>query len=272
MWLKMKYKLVVIMVLCLAISSVALASSDDPNGTNAKGRFTQLSISEVDNPPLTSQPTGPAVRPSEQKDTPEDYEAAIAAITQRFSATLAAIADAVKHGELSSEQGKEMSADLYHLAEMQLELLSLWREIENQDPVQTPEVQGNPASPKDNELVVVSLPFSSLQLNPSLAEYLNLTSAQVESIQQLMTRERQSLDPLMTQLRIAGEKLLQISSGPMSQKEVKGLADTEAALLAKLIVANARMQSKIYKLLSPDQQKKFRDLERNQESSTMESK
>src|SRR5579864_4044590 len=79
MWLTMKYKLVVIMVLCLAISSVALASSDDPNGTNAKRRFTQLSISEVDNPPLTSQPTGPAVRPSEQKDTPEDYEAAIAA-------------------------------------------------------------------------------------------------------------------------------------------------------------------------------------------------
>jgi hypothetical protein len=44
------------------------------------------------------------------------------AITQRFSATLAAIADAVKRGELSSEQGKEMSADLYQLAQMQLEL------------------------------------------------------------------------------------------------------------------------------------------------------
>jgi len=221
---------------------------------------------------VTSRPTSPGLTPSEQKETPQDYEAAMVAITQRFSATLAAIADAVKRGELSSEQGKEMSADLYQLAQMQLELLSLWREIENQDPVEAPEAKGNSTSTKDNEIVVVALPFSSLQLNPSLAEYLNLTPAQVESIQQLMTREQQTLDPLMTRLGIAGEKLLAIGSGPMSQKEVKGLADTEAALLAKLIVANARMQSKIYKLLSPDQQKKLRDLERNQESITMERK
>jgi hypothetical protein len=266
----MKYKLVVIIVLCLAIPSVALSSSDDPNGTGAKRRVTQLSISDVDNPPMTSQPTGPDLTLSEQKETPQDYESAMVAITQRFSATLAAIADAVKRGELSSERGKEMSADLYQLAQMQLELLSLWREIESHDPVDVPDAQGDRVLTKDNEVVVVALPFSSLQLNPSLAEYLNLTPAQVESIQQLMTRERQSLDPLMTQLGIAGEKFLAISSGPMSQKEIKGLADTEAALLAKLIVANARMQSKIYKLLSPDQQKKLRDLERNQQSITME--
>jgi hypothetical protein len=230
--LKMKYKLVVIIVLCLAIPSVALSFSDDPNGTGAKRRVTQLSISDVDNPPMTSQLTSPGLTLSEQKETPQDYEAAMVAITQRFSATLAAIADAVKRGELSSERGKEMSADLYQVAQMQLELLSLWREIESHDPVDVPDAQGDRISTKDNEVVVVALPFSSLQLNPSLAEYLNLTPAQVESIQQLMTRERQSLDPLMTQLGIAGEKLLAIGRGPMSQKEVKGLADTEAALLA----------------------------------------
>jgi len=42
----------------------------------------------------------------------------------------------------------------------------------------------------------------------------------------------------------------------MSESEMKSLADTEATVLGKLIVANARMQSKIYKILSPDQQKK----------------
>jgi hypothetical protein len=39
------------------------------------------------------------------------------------------------------------------------------------------------------------------------------------------------------------------------------VADRETNVLAKLIVANARMQSKIYKILSPDQQKKLKDLE-----------
>lgn len=268
-WLKMKNKLVVIIAACLAIPSVALPSGDNPNTTNAKNRVTQLSTSAADNPPLTSQPTSPGVTPSEQKETPQDYEAAMVAIMQRFSATLAAIADAVRRGELSGEQGKEMSADLYQLAQMQLELLSLWREIGNQDPVQTPEAQNNPAVTQDNEIVMVALPFSSLQLNPSLAEYLNLAPTQVEAIQQLMTRERETLDPLMTELRLAREKLLAIGSDHIKQKEVKRLADAEAALLAKLIIANARMQSKIYKVLSPDQQKKLKDLERTQGLTTM---
>jgi Spy/CpxP family protein refolding chaperone len=109
---------------------------------------------------------------------------------------------------------------------------------------------------------MVALPFSSLQLNPSLAAYLSLTSSQVEAIQQVMMREQHSLEPLMMQLRTTREKLLAIGSEHVNEKELKALADTEASLLARLIVANARMQSKIYKILSPDQQKKLSDLER----------
>jgi Spy/CpxP family protein refolding chaperone len=100
------------------------------------------------------------------------------------------------------------------------------------------------------------LPFSSFQLNPSLATYLSLTPSQVEAFQRVMMREQHSLEPLMTQLRTTREKLLAIGSEHVNEKELKALADTEASLLARLIVANARMQSKIYKILSPDQQKK----------------
>jgi Spy/CpxP family protein refolding chaperone len=119
---------------------------------------------------------------------------------------------------------------------------------------------------------MVALPFSSLQLNPSLATYLSLTSSQVEAIQQVMTREQRSLEPLMTTLRTTREKLLAIGSEHVNEKQVKALADTEASLLARLIVANARMQSNIYKILSPDQQKKLRDLERTPGAATSDSK
>jgi Spy/CpxP family protein refolding chaperone len=80
--------------------------------------------------------------------------------------------------------------------------------------------------------------------------------------------ERQSLQPLMTQLRVTRERLLAIGSDRMDEKEIKSVAQAEAALLARLIVANARMQSKIYRILSPDQQKKLADLERTQGSSS----
>jgi Spy/CpxP family protein refolding chaperone len=77
-----------------------------------------------------------------------------------------------------------------------------------------------------------------------------------------MMREQHSLEPLMTALRTAREKLLAIGSEHANEKQVKALADAEASLLARLIVTNARMQCNIFKLLSRDQQKKLIDLER----------
>jgi Spy/CpxP family protein refolding chaperone len=54
----------------------------------------------------------------------------------------------------------------------------------------------------------------------------------------------------------------------VNEKQVKALADIEAGLLARLIVANARMQADIYKLLNPEQQKKLSNLERTQSTVT----
>ena len=127
-----------------------------------------------------------------------------------------------------------------------------------------PHITDAPTSPptaQENEIVMVALPFSSLQLNLSLAGYLRLRPSQVEAIQQIMSLERQSLRPLIEQLRTTRETLLEIASDHVNEKEVKALADAQAALLAKLIVANARMQARIFRVLGPDQQRKLSDLE-----------
>jgi Spy/CpxP family protein refolding chaperone len=262
----MKNKLVVIIALCIVIPSVALSATDDAK-QNDQVRVSRSPISDSEKPSSTIHSTSPDVATSEQQEKPEDYDGAMIAITQRFSATLAAIAEAVQQGRISSQQGKEMSAEQYQLTHMQFELLSLWREIEQEDVARIPDAPAKPASTQDGEIVMVALPFSSFQLNASLAEYLSLTPSQVAAIQQVMVLERQSLQPLMTQMRVTREKLLALGSDRMNEKEIKSLAQAEAALLAKLIVANARMQSKIYGILSPDQQKKLGDLERTQGSS-----
>ena len=265
----MKNRLVVILIaLCIVIPSVGLSATDDAKANDRTG-VSQSPSSDSENSRSTIHSTSPDVRTSEQQEKPEDYDGAMTAITQRFSATLAAIAEAVQEGKISSEQGKEMSAEQYQLTQMQFELLSLWRQIEQEDVAQIPEAPAKPASTQDSEIVMVALPFSSLQLNPSVSEYLRLTPSQAAAIQQVMVLERQSLQPLMAQLRITREKLLAIGSDGMNEKEIKSLAQAEAALLAKLIVANARMQSKIYRLLSAAQQKKLSDLERTQGSSAV---
>ncbi|HUC30444.1 MAG TPA: Spy/CpxP family protein refolding chaperone [Candidatus Acidoferrum sp.] len=275
--LKMKTKLLFLLLLFAAVASRAMAASDDGE-INCRieinshtGRRPSL-VTPVEEPAITTVPTGPSAAADDPKQVLQDYDSLMIALTQKFSATLATIADAVKRGEVSSEQAREMSAEQYQVTHMQFELLSLWRGIEEQDSARIPDVEAKPDSTQESEVVMVALPFSSLQLNPSLVSYLSLTSSQVEAIQQVMMREQHSLEPLMTALRTAREKLLAIGSEHANEKQVKALADTEASLLARLIVANARMQSKIYKILSPDQRQKLSDLERTQGAVTSDSR
>jgi len=88
----------------------------------------------------------------------------------------------------------------------------------------------------------------------------------------VMTRERHHMEPLMAQLRSIREKLLALDPQHSNKKEIKTLDDAQAALLAKFIVANACMQSEIYKLLTPEQQRKLDDLKRIGESGTVASR
>jgi Spy/CpxP family protein refolding chaperone len=264
----MKTKLLFLLLLLAAVVvHGAPATADEGRGNSHTGRRQSL-VTPVEEPAITTVPTGPTIAADDPNQVLQDYDSLMIALTQQFSATLATIAEAVKRGELSSEQAREMSAEQYQLTHMQFELLSLWRGIKEQDFAKTPDVQANPDPKQENDVVTVALPFSSLQLNPSLAKYLNLTPTQVEAIQQVMIREQSIFEPLITELRVTRDKLLAIGSEHINEKQVKALANTEASLLARLIVANARVQSKIYKTLSPEQQKKLSDLERTQSAVT----
>lgn len=267
----MKTTLFFSILVLVSVAPVAFAAGDE-GGTNVHVNSDQSVITPAENSPSISPPTGPAVLPNDPKQSLQDYDSTLMAITEKFTGTLTSIADAIKRGEITTDQGREISAEQYQIVQMQFELVSLWRQMEEKDSAKTPTVQANPDLRQENEAVVVALPFSSMQLNPSVSEYLGLTPSQTDAIQQLMAREQSRLEPLMTQLRITRDKLLAIGSEHMSESEMKSLADTEASALGKLIVANARVQSKIYKVLSPEQQKKLRDLERTQIAATSDRK
>jgi len=261
--LTMKTKLFVSILVLVSVVPGALAAGAEGE-TNVHTGSGQLLVTPVEDSASPNVQTDPGVLANDPKQASQDFDSILIAITEKFSGTLAAIADAIKRGELTTDQGREISAQQYQLVQMQFELVSLWREMEEQDSANIPTLQASPDLTQENEAVVVALPFSSLQLNPSMAEYLGLTPSQIDAIQQVMVREQHRLEPLMSQFRITREKFFAIGSERMSESEMKSLADTEATVLGKLIVANARMQSKIYKILSPEQQKKISDFERTQ--------
>jgi hypothetical protein len=267
----MKGKLILIVILMTAIpvlSSAQAKSGADRAPTNLAG----APDSQVPDPGPTNAPDAPS-SPGPQQVL-QEYEVAMVAITQNFSANLAGITEAVQQGKMSSEEGKTLSGEQYLIAQMQFQLLRAWRQIEEQNLAKVPAADDkSEASPTDdNEIVLVELPFSSFELTAAVAEHLSLTQSQKEAIQQVMMRERHHMEPLLAQSRSIREKLLALDPQHGNKKEIKTLADAQAALLATFIVANARMESEIYRLLTPEQQRKLDELKRSGESGTVASR
>jgi len=267
----MKVKLILIVIIMTVIPGVSSAqakSGTDSAPTNLAGTPNSL----VPDPGPTNVPNAPA-SPGPQQVL-QEYEVAMVDITQNFSANLAGITEAVQQGQMSSEEGKTLSGEQYLIAQMQFQLLSAWRQMEEQDlsKVPAPDDQSEASPTDDNEIVLVELPFSSFELTAAVAEHLSLTQSQKEAIQQVMTRERHHMEPLLAQSRNIREKMLALDPQHSNKKEIKTLTDAQAALLAKFIVAKARMQSEVYRLLTPEQQRKLDDLKRSGESGTLASR
>jgi prolyl oligopeptidase PreP (S9A serine peptidase family) len=157
-------------------------------------------------------------------------------ITQTFTENLVGITEAVQEGKMSTAEGKTSSAQQYLIAQMQFQLLSAWRQMEKQDlaKVPAPEDKSEASAADDNQIVLVELPFSSFELTEGVAEHLSLTESQKEAIQQVMARERHNMEPLFAQLRSVREKLFALDIQHSNKKEIKTLADAQAALLAKI--------------------------------------
>ena len=211
----------------------------------------------------------PSTVPRGPQDVLKDYEAGMTSISEQFSAKLGVIVQAVHKGELSRDQGEKISGEQYQIARMQFELLSALHEMLQEDlahaAVAQPQLQ--PTDAKQSEIVMVALPFSSLELTPALTEYLGLSSGQVTAIEQLMSEERRHVKPLMDEMQATRTKLLAASAHRQgNEKEVKTLAAAQAGLLAKLIVANSRMQARINRLLTVEQQKKLESFKQSNPS------
>jgi Spy/CpxP family protein refolding chaperone len=118
------------------------------------------------------------------------------------------------------------------------------------------------------EAVLVAMPFSSLQLSPTLVEYLSLTRTQAKAIQRLMDRERPTTEPLMDELRTISAELrvaIQQSQNTENEGTAQTLAARQARVLKQLMKANSRLQQRIDDVLGPQQRKKLDFFKRTSE-------
>jgi hypothetical protein len=217
----------------------------------------------------------PPVIPLGPGDLLRDYELAMASIAERLSMDLAVISNAVGTGQITRAQGEFTSGERYQVATMQFQLLSALHAMLDADIARTPPVRTDSTTSSAGDLVLVAMPFSSLELSPSLVEHLGLTPSQVRSIQELMDQERPTTEALMHELRtISGELGAALQQSQNNENEGtpqrQKLAATQARLLKQLMRANSRLQRRINDVLDPQQRKKLDSFKRTSDVTVAE--
>jgi hypothetical protein len=230
----------------------------------------QYIVSPQDNAVLTEVLRVEPQLPRGPNDILEDYEAEMANITSQMSHELGAICEAMAKGQLSSEQGEYLARERYQVATMQFQLLSALHAILEQSVAQTSATQTKDDPSPNGQAAVLALPFSSLQLNSSLAQYLELTPEQMSAITQVMASERPYVAPLMAELDATRQKLeMATRNAHPDQRQITSLALTQARLLTRLVAENAGLQAKISRLLNSEQRRKIERFRQGNEVSDL---
>ena len=213
----------------------------------------------------------PPVIPRGPRDLLGDYELEMASIAAQFSMDQGAVSNAVKTGQITTEQGGYVIGERYQVAMMQFQLFGALHSIVEMDiarTARTPAGSTDPTPSPTGEVVLVAMPFSSLQLSPTLIEYLGLTQTQVKAIQKLMDQQRPKTEPLMLELRTIGAKLGIAIEQPQSNDNegaAQKLAAMQARLLKQLMIANSHLQRRVDNVLDQQQRKKLDALKRTGE-------
>jgi hypothetical protein len=111
------------------------------------------------------------------------------------------------------------------------------------------------------DTLVVSPPDSSLDVATAIVNYLDLTPLQIAAIQAQIAVQRGQVQSLMEQLTTNRRELIATTlKGQFDIHRVRKLAAQQARILEPLVVANARLQTEIYKLLTVEQQRKLDEM------------
>ena len=201
-------------------------------------------------------PRGPA-------DMLRGYEDDMRAVYARFVNELAVISKTFAEHQITRDEAEQISEERYLVAMMQFELLSSLHAQLEQEVEREKNSPRDPDSRRESALAVVDLPFSSFQMNPSLARQLELSSSQLRAIQEIMSDERRKQEPLLKELQVSRTQLLVANQqAHIDDKELHTLAGFQGAVVSRLIVANSRMQARIYEVLNADQKKKLEQFRR----------
>ena len=229
-----------LLIMCvLAIAATAQENNAaQPQGGAIPSLPQQRSGSTVGSPTLQA--------PAGVQDA-EPYPEQLESILTTMSAELAEIAQAVREGKISREQGEYVSLERYYVAMTRFQFLRAMY----QDPKETltPQVSTDAVSPPTLTC--------SPDLPQQLVGYLQLSPEQIQAIQVKASDQCKQIQPLVEQLEQSRRKEVSIKlSGKFDAQEAQVLAAEQSGIIKQILVANSQLETKLYSLLTTEQQRK----------------
>lgn len=181
---------------------------------------------------------------------PEQLEGVLGAM----SAELGEIAQAARDGKISRDQAQYLSMERYYVALTRFQLLrTMYQGPEANNPPQT----YSQASQTSGGAIMPPIACSPAIPN-QLVDYLQLTPLQMQGLQAQVTEECQQVEPLVERLDKSRRKLISMKmNGQAGDQEVQRLAAEQSELVKQLIVKNSQLETKLYSMLTTEQQKKI---------------
>ena len=233
------------------------------------GALTIPAMAQVDHPQNPENGDARAIDPfaksSDKSEIPLDpqavldvYEQQMAIATVQTYTELTQIAQAVRVGQISSDQANHLTRRCYELGIIRLVFLDTLHEITQSNLPKQKGEEPTSGVQISSETLIVKPPAASPDIPEPIAKYLELTPAQLAAIQVLVTEAKKQVQPLVQQLS-QNETALDRATREQQfdDKRIRKLASEQSQILERVLIANSRLQRDIYEILTPEQRKKF---------------
>ena len=235
----------------LVISALA---QDGHQLAPASGSVTATARAETSN--IAETPGSDSHVPLPPRDLLKEYEKQMAAVSLKACEELAQIARAAREGQIGSEQAEYLTGQRLELGLIRLQFLDSLHQILD-DKIQKEAKQESEVR-SSGETLVVPPPGSSPDVAQAIAKDLQLTPVQIAAIQAEIEKERGRVRPLAERLASNRRALIAATlQGQFDDRQVRRLAAKQSRIQESLIVANTRLQTDVYKILTAEQQRKL---------------
>ena len=217
------------------------------------------------NPPSQSQSL---LGSQDTKPYPEQLQAVLSAMT----AELGEIAQAAQQGNITRNQAEYLSLERYYVALTRFQFLrTLYAEAAPSNDNES-RSQSNAAAAHLSPQALIVPPLTCLNGIPEqTVSYLELKPPQVDAIQAEITAECKQVQPLRQRLEKSRRKLISTRlSGKPDPEEVRALAAEQSRIIKQLIVSNSQLETRLYTMLTTEQQRKVDGLLRQALDSEMQ--